>query len=82
MDQTTIIAFAGGYIAAVVGAFLLYLPLIIGIGLLLLLAGTVTLAVLVIKACTVGLYRFLAREIRTPTARLHGGPGGERLVSH
>jgi hypothetical protein len=82
MDQTTIIAYAGGYIAAVVGAFILYLPLIIGVGLLLLLVGTVTLAVLVIKALTVGLYRFLAREIRTPTARLHGGPGGERLVSH
>jgi hypothetical protein len=80
MDQTTIIAYAGGYIAAVVGAFLLYLPLLLGIGLLLLLAGTVTLMVLVIKALTVGLYRFLARELRTPTARLHGGPGGEGLV--
>jgi hypothetical protein len=82
MDQGTLIAYAGGYIAAVVGVFLLYLPLIIGIGLLLLLAGSVTLAVLVIKVLTVDLYRFLAREIRTPTARLHGGPGGERLVPH
>jgi hypothetical protein len=82
MDNATIIAYAGGYIAAVVGAFLLYLPLLIGIGLLLLLAGTVTVVVLLIKGMTVGLYRFLAREIRTPTARLHGGPGGEGLVSH
>ncbi|MDQ0848713.1 hypothetical protein QFZ65_000651 [Arthrobacter sp. B3I9] len=82
MDQGTLIAYAGGYIAAVVGVFLLYLPLIIGIGLLLLLAGSVTLAVLVIKVLTVDLYRFLAREIRTPTARLHGGPGRERLVPH
>ena len=82
MDQATLITYAGGYIAAVIGAFLLYLPLLIGIGLLLVLAGTVTLMVFLVKVLTVGLYRFLARELRTPTARLHGGPGGERLVSH
>jgi hypothetical protein len=82
VDQVTIIAYAAGYIAAVFGAFLLYLPLLIVIGLLLLLAGTVTLVVLLLKAMTVGLYRVLARELRTPTARLHGGPGGEGLAPH
>ncbi|MCU1554584.1 MAG: hypothetical protein JWM13_2070 [Arthrobacter sp.] len=82
MDQTTIIAYAVGYIAAIFGIFLLYLPILIGVGLLLLLAGTVTLVVLLLKAVTVGLYRFLAREFRTPTSRLHGGPGGGKLVPH
>ncbi|CAI3804436.1 hypothetical protein [Pseudarthrobacter sp. MM222] len=82
MDQTTFIAYAAGYIAAVFGVFLLYLPLLIGIGLLLLLAGSVSLVLLLLKAVTVGLYRFLARELRTPTRRLHGGPGGERLLPH
>jgi hypothetical protein len=82
MDQATLITYAGGYIAAVIGAFLLYLPLLVGIGLLLVLAGTVTLVVLVVKVLTLGLYQFLAHELRTPTARLHGGPGGEGLVSH
>jgi hypothetical protein len=80
MDQATLVTYAGGYIAAVFGAFLLYLPLLIGIVLLLLLVGAATLTVLLIKALTVGLYRFLARELRTPTGRLHGGPGGEGLA--
>ena len=77
MDQATIITYAAGYIAAVFFALLLYLPLLIGIGLLLILAGAVSLVVLILKALTVDLYRFLARQLRTPTRRLHGGPGGE-----
>ena len=81
MDHATIIAYAGGYIAAVVGAFLLYLPPLLSIGLLLVLAGTVSLVVLLVKVLTIGLYRFLARELRTPTARLHGGPGGQGLAA-
>ncbi len=75
MDQATIIAYTGGYFAAVFGAFLIYLPLLIVIGLLLAITGVVTLVVVVIKVLTVGLFRFLAKELRTPTARLHGGPG-------
>jgi hypothetical protein len=82
VDQATIIAYAAGYVAAVFGAFLLYLPILICIGLLLLVAGTVTLVVFLIKALTVGLYRFLARELRTPTGRLHGGPDAGGLVPH
>ena len=82
VDQATIIAYATGYVAAVFGVLLLYLPILICIGLLLLVAGTVTLVVFLIKALTVGLYRFLARELRTPTGRLHGGPGGGGLVPH
>ena len=76
MDQATIIFYAVGYIAVVISVFLLYLPLLIAMGLLLLLAGTVSLMALIVKALTVGLYRFLARELRSPTRRLHGGPGG------
>lgn len=82
MDQATILAYAAGYLAAVFGAVLIYLPLLIGIGLLLAITGAVGLAVLLIKSLalglktvTVGLFRFLARELRTPTQRLHGGPG-------
>ena len=80
MDQATIIFYAVGYIAVVIGAFVLYLPLLIAMGLLLLLAGTVSLIALTVKVLTVGLYRFLARELRTPTHRLHGGPGGGGLA--
>ena len=76
MDQATIIVYAVGYFAVVIGTFVLYLPLLIAMGLLLLLAGTVSLMALIVKALTVGLYRFLARELRSPTRRLHGGPGG------
>lgn len=82
MDQATILAYAGGYLVAMAGAFLIYLPLLIGIGLLLALTAAVGLAVLLVKylalglkTVTVGLFRFLARELRTPTQRLHGGPG-------
>lgn len=82
MDQATILAYAAGYLAAVFGAVLVYLPLLVVIGLLLAITGAVGLAVLLIKSLaiglktvTVGLFRFLARELRTPTQRLHGGPG-------
>ena len=77
MDQATIMAYAAGYLAAAFGVFLLYLPLIVVTGLLLLVAGAVSLVVLILKALTVDLFRFLARELHTPTRRLHGGPGGE-----
>ena len=80
MDQATIILYAVGYIAAMFCALLLYLPLLLAMGLLLLLAGTVSLIALIVKALTVGLYRFLSRELRTPTHRLHGGPGGGGLA--
>jgi len=84
MDQATVITYAGGYIAAVVGAFLLYLPLLIGIVLLLVLAGTVTLVAVLVKALALGLYRFLARELRRLAGRVHGGgrPGGGELAPH
>jgi hypothetical protein len=81
MDQATIMTYAAGYLAAVFGAFLIYLPLLIGIGLLLTITGAVGLVVFLVKSVaiglktvTVGLFRFLARELRTPTQRLHGGP--------
>lgn len=82
MDQTTIIEYAAGYVAAIFGAFLLYLPLLIGIGLLLLLAGTVTLIVLLVKAVTVGLYRSLAGLAKPPVGGLHRAADGEGLVPH
>jgi len=82
VDQATFIAYAAGYLAAIFGAFLLYLPLLVGFGLLLLLTGTVSLAVLLVRAATVGLYRYVARLFRTPTGRLHRGAGGGKLVSH
>jgi NADH:ubiquinone oxidoreductase subunit 5 (subunit L)/multisubunit Na+/H+ antiporter MnhA subunit len=82
VDQTTIIAYAAGYVAAIFGAFLLYLPLLIGIGLLLLLAGTVTLVVLFLKAVTVGLYGLVAGLSRTPTGGVHRAADGDGLVPH
>jgi Flp pilus assembly protein TadB len=82
VDQSTIIAYAVGYIAAMFGVILLYLPLLVSAGLLLLLVGTITLVVFLLKMMTVGLYRFLAQEFRTPTGRLHGGPGGRKLLPH
>ncbi|MDQ0819344.1 hypothetical protein QFZ79_001639 [Arthrobacter sp. V4I6] len=80
MDHATIIAYAAGYIAVIFGAFLLYLPILIGFGLLLLLVGTVKLVILLLKVVTVGLYRSLVRLFRTSTGGLHRGPGGEGLV--
>jgi hypothetical protein len=84
MDQATIMTYAAGYLAAIFGVFLIYLPLLIGIGLLLALTGVASLVVVLVKLMTVGLYRFLVRELRTPTARLHGGggPGGQQLAPH
>jgi hypothetical protein len=82
VDQTTIIAYAVGYVAAIFGIFLLYLPILIGLGLLLLLAGAVSLVVLLLKAVTVGLYWYLARLFKTPTGGLHRGAGGGELLPH
>jgi hypothetical protein len=82
VDQTTIIEYAAGYVAAIFGVFLLYLPLLLGIGLLLLLAGTVTLVVLLLKAVMAGLYRFLARPSSTPPGGLHHTADGDGLVPH
>lgn len=82
MDRATIMTYGAGYLAAVLGAFLIYLPVLLPLGLLLLITGAVVLAVFLIKflalgliSLAVGLYRFMARELRTPTQRLHGGPG-------
>lgn len=82
MDQTTIIAYALGYLAAIFGIFLLYLPLLISFGLLLLLASSVSLVVLLLKAVTLGLYHYLARLFRTLSGHLHGGGRGRKLVPH
>ena len=82
MDQTTLIAYAAGYVAAIFGAFLLYLPLLIGIGLLMLLAGTVTLVVLFLKAVTLGLYGLVAGLSRTSTGGVHRAADDDGLVPH
>lgn len=80
MDQATILMYATGYVAAVVAAFLIYLPLLIGVVLMLAITGAMSLVVLLIKAVTVGLYRVLARGLRRVAARLHGVPGGHGLA--
>ena len=82
MDQTTIIGYAIGYIAAMFGVILLYLPLLVSAGLLLLLGGTITLVVFLLRVATLGLYRALVRLFRTLTRSLHHDAGGRELLPH
>jgi hypothetical protein len=80
VDQATIIAYAAGYIAAMFGIILLYLPLLASVGLLLLLAGAVNLVAVLLKAVTLGLYRALVRLFRALTRSLHHGADGRELL--
>ncbi|WP_211881617.1 hypothetical protein [Pseudarthrobacter albicanus] len=82
MDQATIIGYAVGYVAAIVAVFLLFLPIIISFGLLMLLAGAVRFVILILKAMTVGFYRSLVRLFRAFAGRLGHGRGGGGLVPH
>lgn len=82
VDQATIIAYAAGYIAAMFGIILLYLPLLASVGLLLLLAGAVNLVAVLLKAVTLGLYRALVRLFRALTRSLHHGTDGRELLPH
>ena len=78
MDQATILGYALGYIATLVAVFIFCLPLIIGFGLLMLLAGAVRLILLLATALTVG----LARLFRSPTGTPRRTRHGSRLITH
>jgi hypothetical protein len=80
MDQATVLMYAAGYVAAVVAAFLIYLPLLLGVVLMLAVTGVMSLVVVLVKAVTVGLFRLLARGFRSIAAHLHGVPGGHGLA--
>ncbi len=72
MDQATIIGYALGYIATLVAVFILCRPLILGCGLLLLLAGAVRLILFLATALTVGLVGFFRSHAGSPRRARHG----------
>jgi hypothetical protein len=82
VDQATIIGYALGYIAATIAVFLMFLPILISFALLLLLASSVQLVILLLKAMTVGVFRSLVRMFRSLAGRLPHGRGGDELVPH
>ncbi|MET4097244.1 hypothetical protein [Arthrobacter sp. UYCu712] len=82
MDQATIIAYAVGYIATIVAVLLLFLPTLVSLGLLLLLAGAVRLVFLLLTAMTVGVYRALATLFRTLSGWLPHRRNDRERVSH
>lgn len=72
VDQTILIVCAAVYVAAMAAAFLLSLPLLIGFGLLLLLSGTASLVLVLLRAVTVGVRRSASVLARTPAGDRRG----------
>ena len=79
MDQATLVGYAFGYVATLVAVFILCLPLIIGLVLLMLLAGAVRLILLLATALTVGLIRSIQE---TPTGSPRRPRHGSDLITH
>lgn len=78
MDQATLVGYAFGYVATLVVVFILCLPFILGLVLLMLLAGAVRLILLLATAVTVGLIRLF----RSPAGSPRGTRHGSRLITH
>jgi hypothetical protein len=78
MDQATLISYAFGYVATLVAVFILCLPLIVGLVLLMLLAGAVRLILLLATALTVGLIRLFRSPAGSPRRPRHGS----HLITH
>lgn len=82
MDQATIVGYALAYIGAIIAIFLMFMPVLIILALLLLVAGAVQVVILFLNALTIGLYRSLLRAYRNMTDRWHRPRGGGELVPH
>lgn len=70
MDQATLVGYGLGYFATMIAVFIMFLPAFIILSLLLLLAGAVQLALLLLNAVASGLHRTLIRLLATLTDRL------------
>ena len=78
MDQATLVGYAFAYVATLVAVFMLCLPLIIGLVLLMLLAGAVRLILLLATALTVGLVGLFRGTTGSPRRARHGSD----LITH
>jgi hypothetical protein len=79
VDQATLVGYALGYVATLFAVFIVFLPALIILSLLLLLAGAVQLVLLLLNAMASGLHRawtrlyaFLIDRLHVPRRR-HGG---------
>jgi hypothetical protein len=70
VDQATLVGYGLGYFATMIAVFIMFLPAFIILSLLLLLAGAVQLALLLLNAVASGLHRTLIRPLATLTDRL------------
>ncbi|MFF2246406.1 hypothetical protein ACFVTM_19795 [Arthrobacter sp. NPDC058130] len=82
MDQATLVGYAFGYLVTLVAVFILCLPFIIGLVLLMLLAGVVRLILLVATALTVGLIGLFKSARNNPTGNPRRAPHGTDLIAH
>jgi len=82
MDQATLVGYAFGYVATLAAVFILFLPLIIGLVLLMLLAGAVRLILLLATALTVGLIGLFRNTTGSPTGSPRRPRHGSDLITH
>lgn len=78
MDQATLVGITFGYVVTLVTVFILCLPLIFGLVLLMLLAGTVRLILFLATALTVGLIGLFRSQAGSPRRPGHGS----HLITH
>jgi hypothetical protein len=84
VDQATFVGYGLGYFATMIAVFVMFLPALIVLSFLLLLAGAVQLALLLLDAMASGLHRTLIRlyAILTDHLRRPRGRRGGRPVPH
>jgi hypothetical protein len=84
VDQATFVGYGLGYFATMIAVFVMFLPALIVLSFLLLLAGAVQLALLLLDAMASGLHRTLIRlyAILTDHLRRPRGRQGGRPVPH
>jgi len=83
MDQASIVNFAFGYLVTLVAVFIAFLPAILTLVLLLLVAGLVRVLGLLLKVAALRPLKRLARHVRKSLHELWTGPHGpSRLLPH
>jgi hypothetical protein len=83
VDQASLVNFAFGYLVTMIAILVLFLPAIITVAVLLLLAGVIRLLGLVVTVAALRPLRRLGRHIRTSLHEFRARPHGpSRLLPH
>jgi hypothetical protein len=82
VDPTTVAVYALIYVATMAGIVLLWLPILIAVVVLLLVAGGLQVVLFLLKVATAGLVRGVAGLFRSPSDRRPPPSHGRGLVPH